>query len=409
MMQHPQLKIHKLEEELQQKQIQFKALLTITQAINENVSAEGLFEMYKSFLSWDMDIHHMALFFKNNDTDWECVTSINYTPENVNETINSIKPYKRKHAIEEDDASSLQQFDVVIPVFHKDHAIAYALIGGGNIQEDVFDKTQFITTITNMIAVAIENKKLFRRQLEQEQYKKELEFATSVQQMLIPQRLPRKDDIYVSKIYKPHSDVGGDYLDVVRLTAHKYALCIGDISGKGVAAAILMANFQAQIQSSIRQYKKLEDFIVDLNDSVYNITKSDKFITFFVCVVDTETRKISYINCGHHPPILLADGQCKDLKEGTTFLGAFEALPDIQKGIVEYEDEAFLLLFTDGLSDLLDKDGEYFDSKHIKTFVEKHHDINPTDFNNLLLDRIASFKGEQQYTDDIAILTCKLN
>ena len=107
-----------------------------------------------------------------------------------------------------------------------------------------------------------------------------MEFATEVQQMLIPENLPVSEKFAFSKIYMPHDNIGGDYLDFIQFDEHRFAFCIADISGKGVAAALLMANFQAMIQSLIFQYRDLETFIFALNQSVYRITKSDRYITF---------------------------------------------------------------------------------------------------------------------------------
>ena len=147
--------LEKLEKEISLKQLQIKSLLTITQAINDNVSAEGLFNMYKSFLSWEMGIEKMALF-AYSEQGWECVSRINFENFDTEKTVREFLKYKRLHTIKDDDTSALENFDIVIPVYHKENAIAYALIGGIKDKEDIYNKIQFITTITNIIAVAIE-------------------------------------------------------------------------------------------------------------------------------------------------------------------------------------------------------------------------------------------------------------
>lgn len=279
--------LEKLEKEISLKQLQIKSLLTITQAINDNVSAEGLFNMYKSFLSWEMGIEKMALF-AYSEQGWECVSRINFENFDTEKTVREFLKYKRLHTIKDDDTSALENFDIVIPVYHKENAIAYALIGGIKDKEDIYNKIQFITTITNIIAVAIENKRLFKSQVEQEVYSKELELAKEVQNMLIPRSLPNGKDYAISKIYMPHLEVGGDYLDYIKFSESRFAFCIADISGKGVAAALLMANFQAILQSLIHQYRDLATIVFALNQSVFKITKSDKYITFFIGEVDTK-------------------------------------------------------------------------------------------------------------------------
>ena len=400
--------LEKLEKELSLKQLQIKSLLTITQAINKNVSAEGLYNMYKSFLSWEMGVHKMVLFVLE-DENWHCPSHINIETEwIINELALVIHNYDRLHTIKNSDPELLQAFDIIIPVMHKDAPIAYAIIGGIKDQEDVYNKIQFITTITNIIAVAIENKRLFKKQIRQERFKKEIELASEVQKMLIPEKLPVNDRYELSKIYKPHFNVGGDYLDYIKFDENKFAFCIADISGKGVAAALLMANFQAIIQGLIFQYRDLETFVFALNQSVFRITKSDKFITFFIAEVDVKNMKLRYINAGHYPPFLYQGGKVKRLNKGCTFIGAFDKLPFIEEEELDLEHNSVIFSFTDGLVDLQNEFGEYFDDQKIEDFIKDNANKSANSFNDILLEKIDDFKGSQSYPDDIAILTCKI-
>lgn len=399
--------LEKLEKELNLKQLQIRSLLTITQAINDNVHQDGLFNMYKSFLSWEMGIEKMALFILNED-QWICTSKYNYKYDNTEKIIPLITHHKRMYTIKQEDHNILQAFDIIIPVFHKDYPIAYSLIGGIKDKEDLFNKIQFIQTITNIIAVAIENKRLFKRQIEQEKYKTELQLAQEVQSMLIPDHLPQTDLYAISKIYKPHYNIGGDYIDYIKYDENRFAICIADISGKGVAAALLMANFQAMVQSLIFQYKDLETFIFALNQAVFRITKADKFITFFVAEFNLKTNKLHYVNAGHFPPVLYwQNGEIERLNHGCSVIGAFERLPDITQGTIELNQPCILLSFTDGLGELKNIGGDYYEEKFLIPFIKKNSSILPEEFNSKLLNEIETFRGEEEYMDDIAVLTCK--
>lgn len=399
--------LEKLENELSLKQLQIKSLLNITQAINDNVSGEGLFNMYKSFLSWEMAIDKMALFIKEDD-GWECATSIRFDKSLQDDVIPLLLPHSRLHTIKETDDPKLIDFDIIIPVFHKKTPISYALIGGIKEKDDIYNRIQFITTITNIIAVAIENKRLFKQQIVQERYNREMELASDVQHMLIPEEMPTSDKFALSSIYKPHFNVGGDYLDYIEFSKDKFAVCIADISGKGVAAALLMANFQAMIQSLIFQYRDLETFVFALNQSVHRITKSDKFITFFIAEIDTQARTLKYINAGHYPPILYQSGKTRPLNQGCTVIGAFEKLPEINEECIELDKDALILSFTDGLIELQNDEKDYYGDDRVYNFVAAHGDKHPEEFNKELLEEIDRFKGQQAFNDDIAILTCKI-
>jgi len=399
--------LEKLEKELSLKELQIKSLLTITQAINDNVPADGLFNMYRSFLSWEMGIEKMILFIRDTE-DWMSATHINVEQDYKEELIEECLKHKRLHTIKEDDHPYVRLFDIIIPVFHKNEPIAFAMIGGIKDKEDIYNKIQFITTITNIIAVAIENKRLFKKQIRQERINKELELAKEFQQMLIPENIPKGEKYDIDTYYKPHFNVGGDYIDFMKFSEDKFAVVIADISGKGVAAALLMSNFQAMLQSLIFQYRDLETFVFALNQSVYRITKSDKFITFFIAEIDTAKREMHYINAGHYPPVLYNDGEMKELKTGSSVIGAFEKLPFINEEKIELKHDALLFCFTDGLVDIKNTEGDYFEEKYIINYINTNKSLSAQLFNEKLIKEVEEFKGEEEYVDDIAILTAKI-
>ena len=399
--------LEKLEKELSLKELQIKSLLTITQAINDNIPADALYNMYRSFLSWEMGITKMLLYVREND-DWIVASAINVEEEIESSLIESCLKHKRLHTIKEEDHPYMRLFDIVIPVYHKDQPIAYALIGGIKDKEDIYNKIQFITTITNIIAVAIENKRLFKRQIKQERFNKELELAKNFQQMLIPEKMPKSDAYELHTYYKPHFNIGGDYVDYIKFSEDRFAVVIADISGKGIAAALLMSNFQAMLHSLIFQYRDLETFVFALNQAVYRITKSDKFITFFIAEIDLTKRELTYINAGHYPPLLYNDGKLTSLKTGSSVIGAFEKLPSIQEEKLKLSHNAFLFCFTDGLIDLKDQAGNYFEEKTLNAFVLDNNDLDVEAFNNKLVDTLEKFKGEEEYVDDIALLATKV-
>ncbi len=395
-----------MERELNLKQLQIKSLLTITQAINENVSAEGLYGMYKTFLTWDMGVKRMALFIKG-DADWTCVLHQNVKEKIPNGEIMAVlTQYDRMHTIQKQDNVLLRGFDIVIPVYHKKHPIAYALIDGIKDSEDAYNKIEFITTYTNIIAVALENKRLFKRQVEQESLRREMELASKVQQMLIPECLPQGKQYELDALYKPHFNIGGDYFDVICYDEHRIVLCMADISGKGISAALLMANFQANLQSLIYQYKDLQAFVIAINQSVFRITKGDKFITLFVGELNLKTGKLSYINAGHYPPFLKFQGNISRLDKGCTVIGAFEDIAHVDLGECNIDGEGMILTFTDGLTDIRNAKGEFFDEKHIEAVVAKYTGHSAKEFNQTLLKGMEQFRGDLEYPDDIAVLTC---
>lgn len=402
-----QLSIERLQQELSLKQLQINSLLTITQAINDNVAAPELYNMYKSIIGWEMGIKRMALFFLHDD-DWQCVIHIQADHLAHNNHLGPVlKKFTKTQRISNSDPEIFQGFDLIIPVYHKKNPIAFALMGGIKSDTDDYPRIQFITTFTNIIAVAIENKRLFKRQLEQERFDRDMELASNVQKMLIPEQLPKSKFFEIATVYKPHLTVGGDYFDFIQYDERRLAFCIADISGKGVSAAILMANFQAILQSLIYQYRDLETFVYALNQAVYRITRSDRFITLFIGELNLRKNTLQYINAGHFPPFLIQNGEITRLESGCTIIGAFETLPEINMGEVRLEHPGTIFACTDGLTDVTNETGAFFDDARIASVIRASDSIGSAELlNDALINEVDLFRGLRPYPDDIAMLTC---
>lgn len=399
--------IELLERDLYFKQLQINRVLEITQAINNNFSVEKLFDIYRSILSWEMSIKKMAFYFKK-DGDWTCATSIGMTEEEEKQDISEeLFKYSRMSNLLDNEHPLLSQFDIVIPVYHKNTPISFNLLGELEQDEEMYEKIRFVTTITNIIAVAIENKRLFKQQIQQERLKREMEIAKGVQNMLIPSSLPSTKHYELDSIYMPHLGVGGDYFDYVPFGDKEFAFCIGDITGKGVAAALLMANFQANLQTLVQMRLDKKDFIQQLNQKLLKITKGEKFITFFYGEYCIESKKLTYINAGHNPPILVKDGSVEELKNGCTILGIFDEIPAISVGEVQIENDALLVTYTDGLTDLQNNEGDYFEIELLQDYAVKHAHYSAKEFNATLMQHLHNFKGNQPFPDDFSMLTCR--
>jgi phosphoserine phosphatase RsbU/P len=399
-------------------QLQINSLLNITQAINNNVKSDGLFKMYQSFLGWEMNIKQMALFFREHGV-WKCVSLLgaDETLLDTNDTIaDNFMNFTALGRVNESEHPFLRQFELVIPVLHKREPIAHTFIGGFSEHDDIYSKVQFITTITNMIAVAIENKRLAKQKSREELLNREVELASEIQKTLVPSILPSGEKYQLSSIYKPHLGVGGDYFDVIEFPDGKFAFCVADISGKGVGAALLMANFQANLHSLIHRFKGVNGERLDLcalatelNNAVHRVTKGDKYLTLFIAEFCLETRELTYVNAGHVPSILLKKtGEIEFLDKGTTIIGAFEELPFIEMGTVLIEKEALIFNYTDGLTDVQNDDGDEFSDAKLMSFVRGHAHLPVKMFNEKLLDVVEAFRGKQPLPDDITVLTCKV-
>jgi len=266
---------------------------------------------------------------------------------------------------------------------------------------------QFIQTLVNSIIVALQNKKLFRQRLETERLQREIELASEVQNMLIPVKLHKDAAIEIGAKYLPHQNIGGDYFDFMRLNDEELIWCIADVSGKGISAALLMANFQA----SLRAWATVDDDLVSIIDRLNNIviknTRGEKFITLFLAKYNQTTRKLKYVNAGHNPSILYANGEAVSLKLGTTMIGAFESLPFVNQGEIDVEPDTIIVNYTDGLMDYEVEQHQLWNEQKLIDFVMKNGENSPDRFNQLLLDHLnLVVKGKP--IDDITLLTLKI-
>ncbi|MEI6410043.1 MAG: GAF domain-containing SpoIIE family protein phosphatase [Bacteroidota bacterium] len=364
--------------------------------------------MYNSFLRWEIGIRKMALFFKETG-DWECMSWLGIPDTLLDCNLEEeFSKYRTTKGLENSEHPFIKEFDLVIPVLHKDEAIAFTFIGGFGDDEDVYNKVQFVTTITNVIAVAIENKRLFKQQLRQEVLNREVEVAAEIQRALVPSRLPSGKMYQLSSIYKPHFAVGGDYYDVVEFPDGQIAFCIADITGKGVPAALLMANFQANFHALVARRPSLEEIVHELNAAVWRVTQGDRFITLFIAKYESATRTLHYINAGHTPPLLLMNNEAIPLKNGCTSLGWLPELPFLEIGGMCLTDEAMIFTYTDGLTDVRNAAGEDFGEEKLMSFLLANPGLSAKEMNTRLLKHIEDYRERTPFPDDITVLTCKV-
>ena len=226
--------------------------------------------------------------------------------------------------------------------------------------------------------------------------------------MLFPKNLPNTEAIQVAALYLPHQEVGGDYYDFIKLNNHEFIFCIADVSGKGVAAALLMSNIQATFHSLINYTHNLKDIIIELNKRVINNTKNEKFVSLFLAKLNIKSQQLTYINAGHNSPILFYESKFFELTKGCTILGVRENLLDIELEILNYTSEFSLLCYTDGLTDANNNKNENISSLTLQDLIFKNKELSPDDFNKNLIEFAKEFKEENEFPDDIALLTIKV-
>lgn len=412
-----------VKDQLALKQLELNSILEITQAINSNLPEPSLYKIYRFTLMANLNIEKLALFVL--DDEWICKvnfgTKRDYSKVQLNDHILSINEitslkhveggvgeggiaqphFHRRHYQE------FEEFEIIIPVLHKTNVLAYTFLGGfsGKQPRVLGVNLSFIETFTNIIIQAIENKKFARKQRRQEA---EIQVAREVQEMLFPEKLPYNKELKVFASYIPHQEVGGDYYDFIPINSDQFLLCIADVSGKGIPAALLMSNFQASLRTLIRLKNDLKEIITELNYITFHNSKGERFITCFMAIFDKKTRRLTYINAGHSHPLLLSENNnIIYLKEGTTVLGAFDKLPFINKKNLILDSGMLLFTYTDGLTELNNEKDQEFGIAGIESFIKKTDKSDLRMLHKKLIKHLDTFRGSRDYKDDVTILTCK--
>ncbi|MEP2667518.1 MAG: PP2C family protein-serine/threonine phosphatase [Cyclobacteriaceae bacterium] len=400
-----------LQKKIEKKELELNALLEITQAINSNVPEESLYKIFNFTLRSNLNINKLALFVL--DEVWNCKVSFGTKKSFLEITLDDhFKMIRKIHNMSEFEKCAFHEFDIVIPVAHKDSTLALIFVGGAENQQSNHDRDEnikFIQALSNIIIVAIENKKLARRQLEQEAFRKELEIASDVQQFLFPEKLPNTDRLKIEASYLPHDLVGGDYYDYIPINKNQFLICVADVSGKGIPAALMMSNFQASLRTLLRQTPNLTEILEALNYQVLENTKGEKFITFFGAIYDLSLKTMVYVNAGHNPPILYTKKKgFQLLEEGSTVIGAMHPLPFINEGFITDLDEFFLFAYTDGLTETVNESEEEFGHETVMKYLETNFNKDLKTMHQDIIVALDGFKGKNGYKDDITMLSCRV-
>ena len=235
----------------------------------------------------------------------------------------------------------------------------------------------------------------------------ELEIAKQVQARLFPQQLPAMQTLeYAGTCIQAHQ-VGGDYHDFLDLGRGRFGLVIGDISGKGIAAALLMANLQANLRSLCAiAFDELERLLRSVNQLFYENTSESSYATLFFAEYDDKLRRLRYANCGHLPALLFRrDGTIERLDSTCTVLGLFKEwdCSIIERGLLSGDT---LVLYTDGITESFNHAGEEFGEGRLIEALQRHQELPPPALMEAVVTDVQEFSAKEQH-DDITLIVAK--
>ena len=390
------------------KDTKLQALLEITNAINSNLPIEQLLNLFSFILKEQLGFKKFILL--HHQEEWNCLVKTGYKGKiELKEVEKDFERFKEITLVESSTNTIIKEFQAIVPVFHLNKALAYLLISSSSVSHELEPSHfSFTQTLANIIAVAIENQRLVKQNIIKERISKDLEVASEMQKLLFPSELPSNRKMDLSARYIPRHAIGGDYYDFIPLGDEEYIICIADVSGKGISAALLMANFQATIRTLFKYQRFEMTFLMEeLNKKVMKSTKGEKFITFFIAHYNAHTRIMKYVNAGHNQPFLLHGRKITALNEGCIGLGMLDELPYVNVGKLTLSPNTTFVLYTDGVVELENKDGEHFGVNRLIDNVKAYSTLKMEDMNNILFSKLDEWKGELNFVDDTAVFSCK--
>jgi sigma-B regulation protein RsbU (phosphoserine phosphatase) len=270
------------------------------------------------------------------------------------------------------------------------------------------DDREFLRSVSVHIGLALENAWLHRQLLEKRKMEQELVLAREIQQNLCPGLPPKCGGVQIAASSTMCEAVGGDYLDYYRLANGRFIIMLGDVSGKGIGAALVMTSLHATCRALLRHVDSLERIISILNESLIETTRSQTFVTLIGVLVDSEAGKLHCVRAGHFPPLLAdPDGNSQWLEQGGALpLGLFRNLK-LQLETYEISRGSTLVLYTDGVTETESDSSEHFGAARLRATVQSHHAESASAIHETVRRSLKAFMGECRQTDDSTLVVLK--
>jgi serine phosphatase RsbU (regulator of sigma subunit) len=286
---------------------------------------------------------------------------------------------------------------LIVPMRHGEEKIGFMSLGRKlSDQEFEPDEIEFLAGVADQTSSAIYNLGL-RKQAQ------EYEEAREIQERLLPKQIQQAPGLEISGSWRPARIVGGDYFDVFKLSDSRLGLCIGDVSGKGMPAALLMSNLQAVVKALATDDISPKEVMGKVNRVMWRNTTEDKFITLFYALFDAKERTLQFANAGHNAPILTRqDGTQICLEEGGLIVGALQE-SEYGQGQIDLRPGDRLVMFTDGVTEAVNTEEEEFgESRLIEACLRGRH-LSAEALHHSLFEMVTGFCGGE-FNDDATIL-----
>jgi len=298
-----------------------------------------------------------------------------------------------------------------LPIRHKTGEIVGVIqllnqVHGRFVRED----EDFLTKLSAHMAMALENARLHREVVEKQRLEREVALATEIQRSLLPDSPPVVPGYDIAVVNQMCYEVGGDYYDFLNLGPQSLLLVVADVEGKGVSSAMVMSNLQATLRALVMHLHSLEVLTLSLNEMIYNDTRSKKFLSIFLGLIDTRRNGLHYINGGHVPPILIdgQTGEYKLLEEGGMVIGMFPSA-EYSRGSAWLKPGDILVCCTDGIVESMDAKDDEYGSERLAASILKNRHRSAQEIVDLVLADVDEFSRDGTHVDDKVLMVVKVS
>jgi phosphoserine phosphatase RsbU/P len=265
-------------------------------------------------------------------------------------------------------------------------------------------------SLAGQIGVACRNSRQTERLIAAREQERELQIAKEIQLSLLPAQIPQFAGISLGGVCVPAHQVGGDYYDYLQRGENLLDLVIADVSGHNIGAALLMAETRTFIQARVHGIHRASEIMNALNEFFYDdLTRAELFITMFYAIYDAKSRQLCFASAGHNPPLLwrASNGSYERLDADGLILGIKRGV-HFEERRVQLRPGDVLLLYTDGITEAENTEGEFFGEERLISLFAGNHRQAPQQIIDDLLQQARLFTGTQQFNDDVSLVVLQV-
>ena len=297
--------------------------------------------------------------------------------------------------------------EIAVPVILNDRAIGALNIESDRLSAYTTDDVEVLQFFADAAAISIQKAMLHKQLLEQELVRKQLETAREVQSRLLPNHAPNLAGYDIAGICVPAYEIGGDYFDYIPLTHNRLGLAVADVSGHGIPAALVMTAFRALLRTKARSLARPANIASMINRLLPEITADNHFVTALYAILDSSSGNLTYISCGHPPPVLLhANGEAELLEQSNTALGIFQSSHYTDKQ-VQINAGDTLVIYTDGITELVNDQGEYFGIQELLQIIQENKQLSAGNLVSKIMRAAQDFSKDVGFLDDITLVVVR--